>query len=267
MKEFHFLTGLPRSGSTLLGDLLSQNSDFYCSPTSGVRDMAELVRNNWNGNEHFQASFDITGVDGMIRGVFQGYYSAVEEPIIFDKNRGWSGAVELANLISSDGIAKLIVTVRDITDIASSLEKLYRKNIHNFMLSNNKAAQDKFTSLAGRIEYWVQTVIGGPYRMILEALNKGQRTQLLFVEYDNLCQDPEKELKRIYKFLDKPWKDEVHHYTDVVSVNVENEITRGFPQSLHDVRSKVEFQKSNAMQILGKELFTKYSNAEFWRGH
>ena len=266
MKETYFISGLPRSGSTLLSDLLAQNPDFYCSPTSGVRDMCELVKNNWNGNEHFKASFDIDGVNEMIKGIFHGYYSVYEEPVIFDKNRGWTGAIGLANLISHEKEAKIRCTVRDLTDIIASLEKMNRRHSHNFMLPQEKANQQQSRILDGRCEGWVSAdgIIGGPYSGLLEAFKIGKANQLLLVEYDELCLKPEETLKKIYKFIDKPfYKD--HYYEGVKRSSHEYEMSRGFPDDLHEVRPKVEFKKSDAINVLGKELFDKYSNSEFWR--
>ena len=266
MKELFFISGLPRSGSTLLSDLLSQNDDFYTSPTSGLIDMIKLVKNNWNANEHFKSSFEIDQINEMLSGMPQSFYSNKSENIIFDKSRAWTGAVPLANLLSQGGKAKIIVTVRKVTDIISSFEKMYRKNAHNFTLPQAKSDPAKFNTLAGRCESWVSAagIIGSCYTLILEAIKTGYLDNFLFVDYDNLCIDPDGELKRIYNFIGKEWSANVHQYKNVLSTHYEYEIARGFPQSLHQIRSEVKPQKSDAIKILGKELFEKYSNSEFW---
>jgi len=41
MKEIYFINGMPRSGSTLLCNILAQNPEFHVTPTSGL---SELVR-------------------------------------------------------------------------------------------------------------------------------------------------------------------------------------------------------------------------------
>lgn len=264
MKQYFFISGLPRTGSTLLTDLLSQNPDIYASPSSGVLNMVELVKNNWNGNEHFKATFEIEQIDGMIKGVFDGFYESKTEGYIFDKNRGWPGAIELANLLCEKD-AKVIITVRKMPDIIASLEKMFRSNAHNFMLPQEKGKPGVFRTLAQRCEEWVNSegMIGQSYNVIKEALNRGYRPQMLFVDYDNLCLDPAGELKRIYKFCDIDWTDQ-HYFDNVVSKHYEYEMARGFPQSLHQIREEVKPQKSDAAKILGKELFDKYSKSEFW---
>ena len=44
-KTFHFISGLPRSGSSLLANVLAQNPRFCVSPTSGILDIMFMVRN------------------------------------------------------------------------------------------------------------------------------------------------------------------------------------------------------------------------------
>ena len=266
MKKVFYLAGLPRSGSTLLSDLLAQNDDFHASPSSGLRDMIELVKNNWNGNEHFKASFDINKIDALLKGMMQSYYSTEEASVIFDKNRGWTGAVELANLLSHDNKAKIIVCVRNVVEIIASLEKMYRKNAHDFALPQEKANFAQFQLLANRCEAWVNAtgMIGAPYVSILEALNRGYRDNLLFVDYNKLTIEPEAQLKRIYEFIDIEFDEKIHYFDNVISSNHEYEMARGFPQSLHQIRAEVKPQVSDAFKVLGKENFEKYSNSEFW---
>ena len=55
-KQIYFLAGLPRSGSTLLANILAQHQHIYVTPTSGIVDMLVQVRNNWDRNDAFQAA-------------------------------------------------------------------------------------------------------------------------------------------------------------------------------------------------------------------
>ena len=55
-KRIYFLAGLPRSGSTLLANILAQNPQIYVTPTSGIVDMLVQVRNSWDRNDAFQAT-------------------------------------------------------------------------------------------------------------------------------------------------------------------------------------------------------------------
>src|SRR4051794_4991565 len=57
-KKYCFISGLPRSGSTLLANLLAQNPRFHASATSGILDVVFGVRNHWDQLPQFQAMDD-----------------------------------------------------------------------------------------------------------------------------------------------------------------------------------------------------------------
>ena len=47
MKQFVMLSGLPRSGSSVLCSMLNQHPDIYASTTSPVIDLIEILNQNW----------------------------------------------------------------------------------------------------------------------------------------------------------------------------------------------------------------------------
>jgi len=54
----HFISGLPRSGSTLLANLLAQNPRYHSTATSGILEILFQVRNNWDKVAEFRAAPD-----------------------------------------------------------------------------------------------------------------------------------------------------------------------------------------------------------------
>jgi len=48
MRKIHFISGLPRSGSTLLTNILLQNPQFQTTATSSLLDFLLQVRDNWS---------------------------------------------------------------------------------------------------------------------------------------------------------------------------------------------------------------------------
>src|SRR5687768_5831702 len=52
-KTIFFNSSLPRSGSTLMQNILAQNPQFYCSPTSGVIGALGMARAQYSENETF----------------------------------------------------------------------------------------------------------------------------------------------------------------------------------------------------------------------
>lgn len=91
-KTIYFIAGLPRSGSTLLTNILAQNPKCYATPTSGIIDMLVNVRNHWDQNQAFKAMD--RGLSEQIKqrvmqDMLQSYFAHAEQPICIDKNRFW----------------------------------------------------------------------------------------------------------------------------------------------------------------------------------
>lgn len=128
-KTIHFVSGLPRSGSTLLCNLLAQNPRFHATATSAILDVMFAVRNQWDKLVEFQAAVDKAANEAaklrVLRGILQAYYDEVTLPVIFDKSRSWLAHLELAEAVLGDK-AKVLVPVRDVRDVLSSFEKLWR---------------------------------------------------------------------------------------------------------------------------------------------
>jgi sulfotransferase len=83
-----------------------------------------------------------------------------------------------------------------------------------------------------------------------------------FIEYENLCKEPEKTIRGVYEFLEKP-----HYSHDFENVEYSNE---NFDKAcnikdLHTVKKRVEYNPPRC--ILPPEIVKKYSkmNMEFWK--
>ena len=261
-KTIHFLTGLPRSGSTLLANILNQNPKFHATETSGILGIVVQARNTWNQSTELIASNNPESKANALKGLFEGYHSVHEEDIVFDKSRGWSGYVELGREISPDG--KFIVTVRDMADILSSFEKLFRKNAGKDAFPQEKQFPIDWITLEGRLRIMCakEQPVGIAYNRLKDAFARGYRDLLHIVEFEDLTNEPEKTLKSIYEFIGEEYFE--HDFDNVDQSTDENDTMHGI-EGLHDIRPKVEPVKSDARKILGKDLYNQYSNQEFWR--
>jgi sulfotransferase len=47
-KTYHFISGLPRSGSTLLANVLAQNPRFETTATSSILGIISNIREQWD---------------------------------------------------------------------------------------------------------------------------------------------------------------------------------------------------------------------------
>ena len=73
MKEFFFISGLPRSGSTLLSAILRQNPEFYADISSPVLGLVTSIINVITGSESNHL-IDEDRRKQILKDVFEAYY-------------------------------------------------------------------------------------------------------------------------------------------------------------------------------------------------
>lgn len=268
MKKIHICAGMPRSGSTLLMNILAQNPQFHTTATSGVLEILFSARNRFWEVNSFRAMDEKeleTKIQNTLRGILQGYYLDVEKPIVFDKSRGWEGYLEmLENVLQRK--PKVLVPVRDVRDVLASLEKLTRKTSTTRQHPDEKAFPFRSKTIEGRCDLWLGNeggIVGMPINMIRDAVVRGWRSSMHFVDYDRLTRRPKETLKEVYEFLEEPVYN--HDFNNVEQVTYENDLIHVF-KDLHKIRAKVEPQEPQWPNILPKHLADMYApEACFWK--
>lgn len=248
MIKIFLLNGMPRSGSTLLANILNQNPIFRATPTSGLAPLLLQVNQIWGDAPELKASATAIDKLNLLRGMVEGFHKAVEQPVIFDKSRAWVCAYELMESIL--GYApKVIVTYRDIPSILSSCEKLFRKELK----SPNSVAKwgSNMETIEGRLAFWSDgaQLVGGAYNRIRDCVARGHRKNMHFVHFDRLTAAPKEALQGLYAFLGEQYF-EGHDFNTVPQSTHENDIAHGFTD-LHTIRPKVATVRKDFKEILG----------------
>jgi hypothetical protein len=89
-KRFHFISGLPRSGSTLLSALLLQNPRFHSGMTSPVGTLFSGMLQQFSAGSEFGAVINREQRQRLSRGLFENFYADQGgKEVIFDTNRMW----------------------------------------------------------------------------------------------------------------------------------------------------------------------------------
>lgn len=273
-KAVYFLAGLPRSGSTLLANILAQNPLIHVTPTSGICDMLVQVRNGWDRNDAFQAMDRATSerVKGdVLRAMLQAYFGHAERPVCIDKNRYWAEFLEMAaELVGGRDRVKVLVTVRDLRDVVASFEKLYRRTSALGQLAQEANMALKFKTALGRAEVFVDDAqpVGRAYNAIRDAVTRGWLDRMHFIDFEDLTRRPRETLQGIYRFLEVT--SHTHDFERVEQVTFEDDFVYGF-KDLHVIRSKVEPQPPAWPKIYDDAVFQSpvWKNvenvAEFWK--
>jgi sulfotransferase len=273
-KRIVFLAGLPRSGSTLLANILAQNPRMYVTPTSGIVDMLVQVRNSWDRNDAFQAanrqlSEEIK--ERVLKAMLQAYFAHAEQPVCIDKNRYWSEFLEMgAALVGGRDKVKVIVTVRDLRDVLASFENLYRKTSALGQLHQEANLALKFKTALGRVETFIDDgqPVGRAYNAIRDAVTRGWADCMHFVEYDALTKKPKETLAGIYSFLGEEGCE--HDFDNVEQVTFEDDFVYGF-KDLHQIRAQVKPQEPQWPKVFDDAVFQSpaWQNiataATFWK--
>lgn len=252
------MAGLPRSGSTLLTNILAQHPQVYVTPTSGILDMLTQVKNNWDRNDAFQAADrkqNEQTKERVMKAMLQAYFVHTERPICIDKNRYWSEYLEMAaQLVGGREQVKVIVTVRDLRDVLASFEQLYRKTSAMGQVSQETQLALKFKTALGRVETFIDDgqPVGRAYNAIRDAMTRGWLDCMYFVEYDQLTRKPKETLEGIYQFLGM--KACAHDFDNVKQVTYEDDFVYGF-KDLHLIRSKVKHQEPRWPKVFDDAVF------------
>ncbi|MHB8473891.1 MAG: sulfotransferase family protein [Gammaproteobacteria bacterium] len=273
-KRIYFLAGLPRSGSTLLANIIAQHRHIYVTPTSGIVDMLVQVRNAWDRNDAFQAadrklSEEIK--ERVLKAMLQAYFAHTDRPICVDKNRYWAEFLEMAAvLVGGRDKVKVIITVRDLRDVLASFERLYRKTSALGQIHHEANLALKFKTALGRVETFIDDgqPVGRAYNAIRDAVTRGWLDRMHFVDYADLTQRPKETLAGVYRFLGE--EDGEHDFANVEQVTFEDDFVYGF-KDLHQIRSEVKPQPSQWPAIFDDAVFQSpaWQNIEnvatFWK--
>lgn len=259
MSRFHFISGLPRSGSTLLSAVLRQNPRFHASMTSGLGALVGGAMQIMSPGSEVALTLQKNQRENILRGLFYAYYQdSVDRPIIFDTNRIWTARMPLLAGLFPE--AKVIACVRNVSWIMDSLERQVRKNPYHF---TRLFGPHNSGNVYARVEKLMHhdSLVGSAWTGLKEAFYGEQAASLLVVDYDLLARSPNKVLPLIYQFIEEPWFAE--HDFDHVEYDAPDFDEALGVEGLHKVRPKVEL--TTRRTILPPDLFNKFQGMDFWR--
>lgn len=261
MPTLHFISGLPRSGSTLLAGLLAQNPRFRCTGTSGLVDVLLLIRNQWDRLDEHRAMDRGESADAkerVLQAVLGSYHRAHTidvrggraPGVIFDKSRSWLAHIEMAEYLLGAAV-KVLVPVRDVRDILASLELLWRKNAPTRQIPYEAKNYLAFQSAHGRCAFWLAAdgVLGIAYARLMDAFVRGLKDRLHIVRFEDLTHHPFETMLKVHDFLQYPYFK--YNYEHVEQAAEEDDLAYGMP-GLHGVRRTVQCVPSRWQAILGQ---------------
>lgn len=258
MSKLHFISGLPRSGSTLLSAILMQNPKFHAGISSPVSGLFDSVISHLSAGSEFATEATEKQKEALLKGLFSSYYQEQrEKTVVFDTNRNWCARLPALGTLFPE--SKVICCVRDIAWIMDSLERQYQSNpFENTRLFNTAVERNTVYS---RIDTLGQRdrMVGFSLCALKEAVYGPFAESLLLVDYELLTRSPEAVIKLIYQFIDEPFYPHDFENLKYSASNFDRNL--GLPE-LHTVSKRV--QVNNRETILPPDLFESYSGMSFW---
>jgi sulfotransferase len=254
-KKYHFITGLPRSGSTMLSSILRQNPRFHASITDPLATFVKGTIETLMTAPGMKSEVPVERRKDTIRGFFDGYYKSIDYNVIFNTNRAWTYLTHIMDEVYPK--SKYIVCVRDINWVLNSLEVVHRSN----PFSPNTVSGGPEKSVYQRVDSFMTETgfVGFPYVGIKQAITGNERHKIILIEYDQLCTQPKQTIQSLYNFIEEPYYD--HDFDNVESNWDDYDLEIGI--NFHRVKKKVEFIPRKF--ILPPDILQKYANMEVWR--
>lgn len=259
-KQMYYIAGLPRSGSTLITNVLKQNPDIHGESVSSCASIFGSVNASWSNIEANQEYNNVEAKKGVMRAVLDGYYSHIDKPIVIDKDRGWIPLIPLLESVLDKQI-KVVVCVRNPAEILSSFERLRKQNPLFFTRADAHLREG--SNIASRAYYYAgpEGAMGLSHRNIKDSITMGYLDRMLFVDYSRFCNSPKSQTKRIYDFLEIPSYD--HDFQQITQDEQYNDLAVGLPD-LHKIKPSIDKTTVNCVEYLGLELYEQYNREIFW---
>lgn len=268
-RKYYFMAGLPRSGSTLLSAILNQNPRFYSGPSSPVTGLMLQLEQALAQDELFRAYPKQQQAGELIANVITHYYSDVDKPVVFDKNRSWVNRIHyIGGYFGQE--PKILCPVRDTAEILASFIAMHKRNPYevngriNFLDEMMVKSGNPLTDDA-RCEWLASPngILGQSYNGIKQAIMEGRQKQLHFIEYDDLVNNPDETMRKVYEFLGEEYFK--HDFTNLVNLHKEDDASVYGFADMHDVRKELTKVSINPEEILSPEILEKCKGSEFWR--
>lgn len=230
-----FLSGLPRTGATLLTSILDQNPNTHTEGNSALCQFMWDAQCSSRNIEQFYNRPDFS--DKFLHRIPEIFYEGIDKNIL-DKCRSWAipeNIDMINNYITKD--FKMIIMTRPIVEIVKSFVHI---RIQNGWDNPESGLLDEDSDPIMR------SLNGVRYA---NSIDSGQ---FLFISYDQLITDTAKTIDKVYDFFG--WEQFDHHFNNIVNNNPEPDFLINM-SGLHTIRDTIGRREIDVQ--LSKDLYEK----------
>ena len=255
---------VPRSGSTLLQNIIGQNPNFYVTPASGLASLLISSLNSFSQIDNFKKYNNYNKVKNAFynyckQGIISFYNTFTSKPYILDKSKAWLQDYSFISKIIDN--PKIIILVRDLRDVLSSYEKMYIKDPTQKYRWNIDNDVENFT-IEDRFNAYINSTPLEQYLIWLyNIVHSNFYNNLHIVKYEDFILNPKNEIKKIYNYLDVPYFE--HDFNKIEQITNENDNFHVFGD--HIISSKLNLPLQNYSNIIPEHISNKiYEDFEWY---
>lgn len=254
--KINFISGLPRSGSTLLAAILRQNPRFHAAAQSPVAELFMSLQKSMSGASDSSVFISDVQREMILKSCVETYYKYSEPPkvVVFDNNRSW--CTLLSAVVRLFPATRVVCCLRKPAWILDSIERQVQRNaLQPSKVFNYEPGGNVYI----RTDHLMKNNFVGPSLSALKQAWFGEHAdRLIAIRYESLTAHPVDVMDQLYDLL---CEEHYAHNFDNVEYNASEFDTRlGLPD-FHRVSPKVQVNERET--ILPLDLFKQYDNA-FW---
>jgi len=244
MKAYYFLSGLPRSGNTLLGAIINQNPKINLTSNTILTDVLYqlLLIKDYEIYKNFP---DEKSLNNIIKNTFNNYYKDWKANSIIDRGV-WGTPANLKLLKSIIKKPKFIILYRPVLECLASFVKIEKPiNVEtrcNKLMNNDGMIGKSLSSIKNIIK---------------------EKEDHIIINYSDLVSNPLKEINKIYSYLNI---DSFEHKLKDFNIFSANDIKYDdsvLPFDLHTIRTnKIKQNHYKVEDYLPTNIIKQYSNLD-----
>ena len=247
-KQIYFLCAMPRSGNTLFTSIMNQNPELVVTPNSItleiMKDLFLLKR-----KDTFQNFPDEQSLTSVMDEVYNLYYKYWSYKIIIDRGPVCTPGNLMVMQKHFKQPIRCIVLTRDLLDVLASYIKWFETESTSF-LNKYKTIEDKLNKVMAKEGAVAKELMSIKYLL--------QHPEMaVFIKYDDLVQNPEQEIRKVYTFLNLPYFN--HHFIDLdqITVNGLQYNDNAVGNNMHTIRMDKIMKVENDYKSMIPERFVK----------
>jgi hypothetical protein len=207
MKQYFYISGLPRSGNTLLSTILNQNPDIYSTGHSFVPDLLFAIKNAEHDSDRFRSYPYHNNLKNVYKNIIPNYYKDYNVKYIIERG-DWITPFNL-NVLKQivPNKVKIVILIRDILEVIKSFLKLCNDN-PEFYINKEYNYLDHTTLFTDETETKVDLIMNKNKYIdtMLYSIHQLRKNNLLkdflLIDYNDLVKQPEITLNKIYDYYE-----------------------------------------------------------------